>query len=216
MRYLMIAFVLAFAAADLAFAQATSVQLPTFSFFTVNTTVSVPDSGTAYLGGIKRSSQGRAEFGSPLGPKNRAFGQQTSASGVSVTARVIIHEEEEAKLLGGLAPSFPISQSGWDRRMQLVRNQPVAAPPARAGLDPRSGSLAEIRQQKETAQDAQQQKALGYFARGQEAEVKGKANVAKLYYKMAAKRAVGELRGVILARMESLNSPQVASQPRSK
>ncbi|MEE8453075.1 MAG: hypothetical protein V3R99_14210, partial [Thermoguttaceae bacterium] len=37
----------------------TTVQLPTLSYVTVSTTVSVPDGGTVLLGGIKRLSEGR-------------------------------------------------------------------------------------------------------------------------------------------------------------
>ena len=44
----------------------TTVQLPTVSSFYVLTTVSVPDGGTVLLGGIKRLSEGRNEFGVPL------------------------------------------------------------------------------------------------------------------------------------------------------
>ena len=44
----------------------TTVQLPTFSYVTVTTTVSVPDGGTVLLGGIKRLSEGRNEFGVPM------------------------------------------------------------------------------------------------------------------------------------------------------
>ena len=55
----------------------TTVQLPTFSFTTVSTTVSVPDGGTVLLGGIKRLSEGRNEVGVPLLSKlpyvNRLF-----------------------------------------------------------------------------------------------------------------------------------------------
>ena len=46
--------------------QGTTVQLPTFSFTTVTTTVSVPDGGTVLLGGIKRLSEGRNEVGVPI------------------------------------------------------------------------------------------------------------------------------------------------------
>ena len=45
---------------------ASRLQLPTFSFVTVTTTVSVPDGGTVLLGGIKRLSEGRNEFGVPI------------------------------------------------------------------------------------------------------------------------------------------------------
>src|SRR5207244_3656119 len=46
-------------------ASAQTVQLPTFTFFSVGTTVSVPDQGAAFLGGVNRASQGRNEFGIP-------------------------------------------------------------------------------------------------------------------------------------------------------
>ena len=37
---------------------ATTVQLPTYSFFSVGTTVSVPDRGSVYMGGVNRSAMG--------------------------------------------------------------------------------------------------------------------------------------------------------------
>jgi general secretion pathway protein D len=85
----------------------TTVQLPTFSFVTVTTTVSVPDGGTVLLGGIKRLSEGRNEFGVPMLNKipyvNRLFknvgiGRETQSLMMMVTPRIIIQEEEEMKL----------------------------------------------------------------------------------------------------------------------
>jgi general secretion pathway protein D len=87
----------------------TTVQLPTFSFVTVTTTVSVPDGGTVLLGGIKRLSEGRNEFGVPMLNKlpylNRLFsnvgiGRETQSLMMMVTPRIIIQEEEESILLG--------------------------------------------------------------------------------------------------------------------
>ena len=84
--------------------EGTTVQLPTFAFFTVTTTVSVPDGGTVLLGGIKRLSENRAEFGVPILSKvpyiNRLFrnvgiGRQTQSLMMMVTPRIIIQEEEE-------------------------------------------------------------------------------------------------------------------------
>ncbi len=89
----------------------TTVQLPTFSFVTVTTTVSVPDGGTVLLGGIKRLSEGRNEFGVPILNKipyiNRLFknvgiGRETQSLMMMVTPRIIIQEEEEEKL--GILP----------------------------------------------------------------------------------------------------------------
>ncbi len=88
-----------------------TVQLPTFSFVTVTTTVSVPDGGTVLLGGVKRLSEGRNEFGVPILSKlpyiNRLFknvgiGRETQSLMMMVTPRIIIQEEEEERL--GIQP----------------------------------------------------------------------------------------------------------------
>jgi general secretion pathway protein D len=94
--------------------QGTTVQLPTFAFVTVTTTVSVPDGGTVLLGGIKRLSEGRNEFGTPILNKipylNRLFnnvgiGRETQSLMMMVTPRIIIQEEEEERL--GIAQPSP-------------------------------------------------------------------------------------------------------------
>jgi Bacterial type II and III secretion system protein len=75
----------------------------------VNTTVTVPDGGTAVIGGSQSSSEGRNEFGPPgLSKvpyvnrlfKNVATGKQVSSSRIGVSVRIISMEEEERKLLG--------------------------------------------------------------------------------------------------------------------
>ncbi|MEN6557862.1 MAG: hypothetical protein ABFC54_06755, partial [Thermoguttaceae bacterium] len=85
-------------------ASGTTVQLPTFSYVTVTTTVSVPDGGTVLLGGIKRLSEGRSEYGVPMLNKipylNRLFsnvgiGRESQSLMMMVTPRIIIQEEEE-------------------------------------------------------------------------------------------------------------------------
>ena len=59
------------------------------------------------LGGIKRLSEGRTEFGVPLLDKmpyinrlfqNMAIGRETQSLMMMVTPRIIIQEEEEEKL----------------------------------------------------------------------------------------------------------------------
>ncbi len=90
-----------------------TVQLPNFSIVSVITTVSVPDGGTVLLGGIKRLSEGRNEFGVPILSKlpyiNRLFknvgiGRETQSLMMMVTPRIIIQEEEEERL-GVSAPA---------------------------------------------------------------------------------------------------------------
>ena len=85
----------------------TTVQLPTFSYVNVSTTVSVPDGGTVLLGGIKRLNEGRNEFGVPFLNKlpyisrlfkNVGIGRETQSLMMMVTPRIIIQEEEEERL----------------------------------------------------------------------------------------------------------------------
>ncbi len=85
----------------------TTVQLPTYSYVSVMTTVSVPDGGTVLLGGIKRLSEGRNEFGVPMLNKlpyvsrlfkNVGIGRETQSLMMMVTPRIIIQEEEEERL----------------------------------------------------------------------------------------------------------------------
>jgi general secretion pathway protein D len=85
----------------------TTVQLPTFAFQTVTTTVSVPDGGTVLLGGIKRMREARYENGVPMLNKipylnrlfnNVAIGKSSSSLMMMVTPRIIIQEEEEAAI----------------------------------------------------------------------------------------------------------------------
>jgi general secretion pathway protein D len=87
--------------------EGTTVQLPTFAFTTVTTTVSVPDGGTVLLGGIKRLREGRNERGVPILSKvpwvsrlfkNVGIGRDAQSLMMMVTPRIIIQEEEEAKL----------------------------------------------------------------------------------------------------------------------
>lgn len=123
-------FILALIPAALAAGQnrpATSVQLPTFGYNTVTTTVSVPDRGSTYMGGINRSSMGRVESGAPLLPfKNRSIGYETGAS--SFRTSVYIHDFEamDEQLLGGdSAPQGPAIVNG-DRVIPIryVSTQP--------------------------------------------------------------------------------------------
>lgn len=94
-----------------------TLNLPTISIQSVLTTVSVPDGGTVLLGGLKRHSEQRNEFGTPVLSKipyiNRLF-KNTASARVSrslmlmVTPRIVILEEEEQKL--GIQTSFGNTQ----------------------------------------------------------------------------------------------------------
>ncbi|MEM7311605.1 MAG: hypothetical protein AAF497_00500, partial [Planctomycetota bacterium] len=87
---------------------AQTVQLPTFRNFSVNTTVSVPDRGSASLGGVRRSSSGSTRRGVPgisrfpmAGApfRSRAFASQSGGSQATVHATIIDHREWDAAVL---------------------------------------------------------------------------------------------------------------------
>jgi len=99
--------------------QNTTLQLPTFNFTTVSTTVSVPDGGTGLLGGIGRLSEGSVTRGVPMLSKipglnrffkNRGIGRDTGMMNMTVQPRIIILEEEELRQTGFSLDSL----SEWD------------------------------------------------------------------------------------------------------
>lgn len=86
----------------------TSIQLPSVSFFSINTAVSVPDAGVARLGGVSRSGYGRTSYGVPgLGNvplvnrpfRNQAFGGFGSANQASIRVQIISNQELSDDLL---------------------------------------------------------------------------------------------------------------------
>ena len=71
--------------------------------------MTVPDGGTVLLGGLKRLSEGRNEFGPPMLSKipyldrlfkNVGYGREAESLMIMVTPRIIINEEEEQRQTG--------------------------------------------------------------------------------------------------------------------
>ena len=87
----------------------TTVQLPTFRQFSTNSSVLVPDQGSASLGGVNSFQSGSSSSGVPVLGRlpgigrafnNRAFGANTNSSQVRVHATIIDLEEMDAALRG--------------------------------------------------------------------------------------------------------------------
>jgi type II secretory pathway component GspD/PulD (secretin) len=85
------------------------LQQPVLNTISVLTTVSVPDGGTVLMGGLKRLSEGRNEFGPPILSKipyvnrlfkNVGYGREVESLMIMVTPRIIINEEEEERQTG--------------------------------------------------------------------------------------------------------------------
>jgi hypothetical protein len=172
--------------------QAQVVQLPTFRFFGISTTVSVPDSGGAYLGGISRSSRGGAErrlpglsrapvVGRPFG--NRGIAAATQTGGMSVHASIHDFEAMDKALIGKAGGGYLATDS--------IRSSRSAS----------ETSVAAIRQQHSARQIASAAEARREYERGRQLLAAGKTGVAKVYLQRAAKRADPQLRAEIESTM---------------
>lgn len=193
--------------------QATTVQLPTYSFFTTNTTVSVPDRGSVYLGGVNRAASGMNEFGSPLLPfRNRSFGTERSASSARVSVYIHDFEAMDEYLLSQPTSSRPLEpliagrQAGTGRfsaPAHDIRRRPNVA--SRVPGSAAAMSVAELRADRLRVEKSRHEEALKWLERGRTAEASGKANVARVYYQMAARRATGDLKDQIAVRLEAVS-----------
>jgi hypothetical protein len=197
------------AVAGLANAQqpATTVQLPTFSRFTVQTTVSVPDGGTAYLGGIDRAIDSSVSRG--IGPlRRRGISSGRAASGVSVSATIIDHAEIDRAILAAAA--------GRERSMAAdLKAREIAAgvPRSRLAVNGEASrgasgalpsSVAAIRVANATQDEQRTNEIAGYLAKAERAEAEGKASVAKVYYQMVARSGVQEYQQRATQRLAAL------------
>ena len=85
------------------------IQQPVVNTINIETTVAVPDGGTVVMGGLKRLSEARSEYGPPILSKipyinrlfkNVGYGRSAESLLIMVTPRIIIQEEEEERQTG--------------------------------------------------------------------------------------------------------------------
>ncbi|HEX4131341.1 MAG TPA: hypothetical protein VHZ24_14975 [Pirellulales bacterium] len=193
MRTLLITALIVFIAARAAGAQApTTVQLPTFHFFTVQTTVSVPDRGTMLLGGSGSLGTGNLANGPIFLPTQSSRGSAGGATMMSVRATIHDFEAMDAALLAGKVDMSPPPS--------------IAAP---------GTSVVEARQQRQVEVAATDREAAEYYSRAVAAERDGKPGAAKVWYQMASRRATGTLKAEIEARLAALLKapPRQAARP---
>lgn len=182
---------------------ATTVQLPTVSQFTVQTTVSVPDGGMMNLGGISRGAEGSVSRG--FGPlRNRAFGSSRMASGVSISTRIIDHAEIDRAILAAAAGKRKATDATVAKAESLSRS--IGHPP------PPPASVAAIRAAAAVSADSESRELAELFAKAEAAERANKPGAAKVYYQMVARRATGDLKEQAARRLAALASPVVAQR----
>jgi general secretion pathway protein D len=96
-----------------AFAQGRPPRVVVFTNLSLQTTVTVPDGGTATVGGFSGLSEGRSEYGAPVlgrspyasrGFRNVGYGRRAVDGRVSVRVRIINLREEEFRQTGFRSP----------------------------------------------------------------------------------------------------------------
>ncbi|MBI3467238.1 MAG: hypothetical protein HY000_29855 [Planctomycetes bacterium] len=194
---------LTFGLINLVGAQSTAqqvVQLPTFSFFSVSTSVSVPDSGGAYQGGFNRARYGQNAAGLPATPAARAIAHGLQAGQSSVSATIIDHKElDPARTHSGLGIASP-DNSPEARRFAEARRSSAGSVP---------GSVADAERLRTAELLIKQDEAKQLVEQAKSAEASGKPAVARIYYSSAAKRAEGALRDEALAGLRRMQGAKV-------
>jgi hypothetical protein len=157
------------------------IVVPTISVFTVGTTVSVPDRGGTYLGGYRSASTTSTETFPRLG---RGFASRMSAS--DATAHVWIHDFQEMEEQLGKRTEYATrpTPTGFGASVQQYASNRSER---RVEITPAKTSQEEPTATKKARDDellaAKVEHAADLLKRGQDAETRGKLNVAKLYYK---------------------------------
>ena len=110
------------------------VQLPSYSVFSVNTTVMVPAGGSTHLGSVSRAVAGQSQFGfHPL--RSRAAGYALSHR--QVGARVWVHDLRAMdRQVLGQAASRSVPGRRWTATSERNRSRSRGGPAARKEPDP--------------------------------------------------------------------------------
>jgi hypothetical protein len=185
-------------------AEAQTIQLPEFGFTTVATTVSVPDRGSALLGGVGRARYGRTQRGTPLVGRlpgigrpfnNVATGSELGGSTIGVTAYIHDLDAMDKALLAQAAAMRNPGRPAVDGRQRR-----------RIGLNPAAPSVAEIRRRQAAEKYLVSNRQQELLDRARQAEAHQKPHVAKIYYRMVWRDATGPLKNQLAARLARLDS----------
>ena len=156
----LIAVIAVFFATSVAHAQALNVQQPVVETTSIQTTVSVPDRGSVFLGGVGSAASGRQSYG-PL-RSGTSRGYSMSASSMRASVYIIDLQAMDEAILNSV-PDSPVSLS--------IRRRDVLAELGTPQHD--VVTLAE--------------KAMKFERLAQQAEAAGKSGVARLHWQMAAR-----------------------------
>jgi hypothetical protein len=196
-----------------------TIQQPVFGVNSVATTVSVPDRGRAFLGGVSRAGESRTSFGPLRSGTNTGLFREHS--GMSVTATIHDFDEMDRQLLSrasaGATAKAPFHVDDpyqqllarTQRRGQALTTSAADVPfrgtISPAGDVPRSVPVAEERPPAPAPKFGADGGAT-FFELGRDAEDRGKPGVAKVHYRAAAKRGHADAQ-VRLAELEGSARP---------
>lgn len=190
------ALLLVLAAAENGQAQNISVQQPVFSTFSAGTTVSVPDRGTVFLGGVGRAGESR-RFGGPL-RSGTSTGLFREHAGVSATATIHDFEEMDRLLLGegsaGTASGTRLSAGAEHAWESLSRQH---AGPTRQPVNGRTGAGGQAAATPSTSANDRQARGEKFYQLGLRAVSEGRLTVARLHFRMAEKNGFAVPEGVL-------------------
>jgi hypothetical protein len=106
---------------------ATTVQLPSFNFFSISTTVLVPDRGSVYIGGDNAGGAALFEGGAGIG--QRSFGTSIGGGGMSVGVQVHDLRAMDRQLLDEAARRKPdAAQNLWADRLAAAKQSTAGRP----------------------------------------------------------------------------------------
>ncbi len=201
-------------------AQAQVVQLPTFSSFSISTTVSVPDSGAGFVGGVSRGSWGSRSRGVPGFSNapgasrlftNRSSGSSVSSSGAYATAPITDHAERDRLLLDGAAARR--GELGFasetDRRAaylsEFVARSPKTSPdePIATRREDASDAAARLA----AANAEHEAKMAEYIKRAESAELAGRLGAARCCYDVLIRRGSAAQKRFAEQRLAALDAP---------
>ncbi|MCA9119037.1 MAG: hypothetical protein H6822_17120 [Planctomycetaceae bacterium] len=201
------------------------VQLPTYRVFSVGTTVSVPDGGAAYLGGVTRGSWSSSSRGVPglsqVPGLNRLFTNRTSASSISsshayATATIIDHAEIDRVLLAEAATRRGESTgpSQTDRRAAYLSEFVARRPELSVSPPPITGSVESVDVAARTMDACTKYEAemAVHLQRAQAAEAAGHLGSARCNYKVLLRRGSDQQKQLAALRLTAMET----STPRDK
>lgn len=174
------------------------VQLPTWRVFSVNTAVSIPDQGGAYLGGVNRSATRTSRRGLPLlGPTSRITSHQVGGSNVFATATIIDHREWDQAVLAAAGQSVDgVATTRNDRAQRAsrlakhIRKKPASGISTTPRPKSSGTSVAEAKRLIEL---------------GDQNLAEGKVSVARIFYRTALRRGDQSIRTAIQSRLAKLD-----------